>query len=168
LVALTSKQNYYTSKPTKEMVYKKILDSENATALEFIEIEKEKKTFFLTLTENKVTVIELEPSYDSNWRMSGEYCIDNITLKDLFEVNGLYWDTILLDDGTILIYGICSPEANIKEIRAIVSNRNTYEYALEDNRRLFFIDINDKDPSTLTVQGINDANSVVAELFRSK
>ncbi len=73
----------------------------------------------------------------------------------------LYYDTIL-------IYGICSPEANIKEIRAIVSNRNTYEYALEDNRRLFFLDINDKNPLTITVQGINDTNSVVAEHFRSK
>ncbi len=168
LVVLSPKQNSNASKSSKEIAYKEILDSKNVTALEFIEIEKEEKTFFLTLTENGVTVIKLEPSNNSNWRMSGEYCIDNITLDDFLEVNGLYWDTILLGDDTILIYGICSPEANIKEIRAIVSNRNTYEYALEDNRRLFFLDINDKNPLTITVQGINDTNSVVAEHFRSK
>lgn len=168
LLVLLPKQNSNASKSTKEIVYKEILDSENATALEFIEMEKEEKTFFLTLTENGVTVIEIEPSNDSNWRMSGEYCIDNITLNDFLEVNGLYWDTILVGDGTILIYGICSPEANITEIRAIVSSRNTYEYTLEVDRRLFLLNINDKNPSTLTVQGLDDANSVVAELFRSK
>lgn len=168
LVVLLPKQNSNASKSTKEIVYKEILDSENATALEFIEMEKEEKTFFLTLTENRVTVIELEPSYDSNWRMSGEYCIDNITFDDFLEVNGLYWDTILIGDSTILIYGICSPEVNIKEIRAIVSSRNTYEYTLEDDRRLFLFDINDKDPLTINVQGLDETNSVVAELFRSK
>lgn len=167
-VGKSFKLNSIQSEPTKEVVYNEILDSKNLTALESIEIEKDGKTFFLTLTENEVTVIELEPSNDSNWRMSGEYCIDNVVLHDFLEVNGLYWDTILVSDGTFLIYGICSLEFNIKEIRAIVSSRDTYVYTLEDNWQLFFFDINDKNPLTITVQGINDNNSVVAEHFRSK
>ncbi len=167
-VGKSLKLNSIEDESTKEIVFNKILDSKNVTALESIEIEKDGKTFFLTLTENEVTVIELEPRNDSNWRMSGEYCIDNIVLHDFLEVNGLYWDTILVGDGTLLIYGICSLELGIKEIRAIVSSRDTYVYTLEDNRQLFFFDINDKNPLTITVQGINDFNSVVAEHFRSE
>ena len=164
----SSSNNSDASNRTKEITYKDVLDSNNVTALEYIEIEKEESSFFLTLTENGVNLIELEPSEGGNWRMSGEYVIDNTVLEDYLDVHGLYWDTILLSDDTLLIYGICNADLNIQKIKTIVSSRNIYEYNMEEDRRLFFVDLNDKNPSKITVQGMNDETSVVAELFRSK
>lgn len=162
----SSKLSSDEGKLTKYTLYKDILDSDHVTALEYIEIEQEESTFFLTLTEVGITVIELEPSNATDWRMACEYGIDNISLEDYLDVHGLYWDTILLSDGTLLIYGICNPELNIKEIKTTVSGRYIYEYTMEENKRLFFIDINDKNLTTITVQGMDDTSRVIAELCR--
>lgn len=147
---------------SKEYVFEEELKANNASLIEVIEEEHNNRSIFCTLTDQGVIVMELEPRDDSTWRKSFLAITGNSVLSLFLNNNGIYVDTVYRND-TIFIYGVCSPDLNVRKIIITGPGGKTYECTLSKDNCLFFTKIDEESASGKTIQGLDDNGKVVVE-----
>jgi len=162
---ISDNPKYIKKEYTKEYVFEEELKANNASMIEVIEKEHDDRSVFCTLTDQGVMVIELEPRDDSTWRKSASFIADNSVKNGFLSNDGIFADTVFLRD-TIFIYGVCSPELNIRKVIITGPREKTYECTLANDNRLFFTKIDEESALGKTIQGFDDKNKVVVEYNR--
>jgi hypothetical protein len=147
---------------SKEYVFEEELKTKNASIIEVIEKEHNDRSIFCTLTDQGVMVMELEPRDDSTWRKSFSAITGNSVLSDYLNSNGIYVDSVFLEN-TIFIYGVCSSDLNVRKIIITGPRGKTYECTLAKDNCLFFTKIDEESASGKTIQGLDDKGKVVVE-----